>query len=169
MGTAEAKLAINPFLESLVFQKGCSGGSQNEAQGPQTAGSPRELIRLQIPGPHPTGPQSLGLDPEICLFHKPSGDSDLPPKYAASCVFDQIPQKQALKGKGGLLMQGFRRKVLPRKVHRKWGSRRERKEPGKGVGSEEVLQMWGLQPDPTRAPESSKGLQPPQVFQGSTS
>lgn len=103
------------------------------------------------------------------FFTSPLEIQICPPKYAASCVFDQIPQKQALKGKGGLLMQGFRRKVLPRKVHRKWGSRRERKEPGKGVGSEEVLQMWGLQPDPTRAPESSKGLQPPQVFQGSTS
>lgn len=48
-GLQRPELAINPCLVE---------GALPEAQGPQSARYPRELTKLQIPGPHPSDPVS---------------------------------------------------------------------------------------------------------------
>lgn len=116
-------------------KKGRSGGSPKEAPGPPRAGSPRALSTLPIPAPPPTPePQSLGPGPEICLVHKPSGDSDLLSEIHSQLCLRSGSQTQTLRGKGKFLMKRLIMEVSPRKANRKCGSRRRTKEPGRGCG-----------------------------------
>lgn len=93
---------------------------------------------MQIPGPQPTELQSLGLGLEICIVHKLLEIQICSPKCTALCLRSGSPE--ADPERRAVNVRIYNRSAPPERPVRKGGSRRGRKEPGKSVGSEEVLQ-----------------------------